>query len=461
MDAPSFSLGIDLDDESEFRTPTINNLPPFTSPDSSGLHTTRDGEDLGPQVADSDPEPETYPSRQVFKRLKRGLNIEKSSTSNRESEPLSRTNGGDDDIEEFSSQEGLRGANAPTSTQYNSVCGSSKVSLHGHGVLTSQSTSQWNVRKRAQPLDAPVSDGLGTIHSRSIFPKLTVSPLRRFQLLDSDSDDPSVSEDACRGADRNDLSSNGQEPSTNSKKKKESVGMPRIDDLWKNFRPNSYHISTPALDDVCEEYFHSVKNNDVTQENPSKRSSIEDKSFHQSTNTSQNYEQCWDFAEPLPSAHKYFFHNDPRIQRLVRRRLPNFFPLGTVNKGEQASASVIDYVSQFSNKEASKRGGTQKIIGKQSSGRKNKSKQLQTEENLPSEGWVDPKKNTAIPKDAGRRRVQAQGQSAGSWYTSPEGRKVYVTKNGQELTGQIAYRQYKKDSGGKFGKSKKKKNTKK
>lgn len=109
MDAPSFSLGIDLDDESEFRTPTINNLPPFTSPDSSGLHTTRDGEDLGPQVADSDPEPETYPSRQVFKRLKRGLNIEKSSTSNRESEPLSRTNGGDDDIEEFSSQEGLRG----------------------------------------------------------------------------------------------------------------------------------------------------------------------------------------------------------------------------------------------------------------------------------------------------------------------------------------------------------------
>lgn len=41
-----------------------------------------------------------------------------------------------------------------------------------------------------------------------------------------------------------------------------------------------------------------------------------------------------------------------------------------------------------------------------------------------SEGWVDPKSSSSIPKDAGKRRVRANGQAAGHWFTSPEGRKV-------------------------------------
>ncbi|GLT59384.1 hypothetical protein SLA2020_322050 [Shorea laevis] len=114
---------------------------------------------------------------------------------------------------------------------------------------------------------------------------------------------------------------------------------------------------------------------------------------------------------------------------------------------------------QFCNGETSKQKATQKISSQNcSTSRRNKSKKPMAEDVLhSSEGWVDPKSSAAVPKNAGKRRVHANGQSAGHWYTSPEGRKVYVTKTGQELTGQIAYRHYRKESGARRRKTKKKK----
>lgn len=38
--------------------------------------------------------------------------------------------------------------------------------------------------------------------------------------------------------------------------------------------------------------------------------------------------------------------------------------------------------------------------------------------------WMTPKNCTAIPKDAGKRRVHASGHQSGHWFTDQNGRKV-------------------------------------
>lgn len=121
----------------------------------------------------------------------------------------------------------------------------------------------------------------------------------------------------------------------------------------------------------------------------------------------------------------------------------------------------FDFRGQFDNGEASKTKGVPKGYVNGSTSRKNRSKNFVDGETFnASEGWVDPKnvssfsggksnrkkatkRNstksstsnvsanwvepkscTSMPKDAGKRRVQASGQSAGHWFTGSDGRKV-------------------------------------
>lgn len=419
-------------------------------------------EELGPDVMDSDREPGPGPTR-VLRRLRRGPATQKSKVRKVELEGFCCDHG-DDDIEEFSSQEDFGVRDAKVSTQFTSVCSSSKVPLKGCGVLTSQSPSLLKGNKKEQASSiASVSSSLETGHSGLMFPKLTISPLRRFQLIDSDSDEASISTDASGKTQKTDSSSKKQQPTTSERKNKTLLGKHRNEDLWKDFCPiKSYPVQTPVLDEMCNEYFQSLQDNkNKAHKLQSNLQTGDSTRFHQDPNSMVDFQQCWNLADPLPPAHHYFFHEDLRIQRLVHSRLPYFFPLGIVNnKGNQLiTESAIDYMSQF-NREASRKQGTQRTNSEKSSTRgRNKSKKSNAGEvSLASEGWLDPKSSTAIPKDAGKRRVHASDQGGGHWYTSPEGRKVYISKNGQELSGQIAYRHYKKDSGG-FRRSKKKINT--
>ncbi|KAJ7960764.1 Rho GTPase-activating protein [Quillaja saponaria] len=342
-----------------------------------------------------------------------------------------------------------------------------------------------------------------------MFPKLT-SSLPRFQLIDSDSDDLSVTDNVSREAHKVDSPSKiqkfhlGSSLPSNGHNRRESTKK-ETEDLRKYFCPTKkFHIPTPALDEVCEEYFHTTKS--VAQK-PSGVSVSNKESFHGIINSCQQDEQLWDLSDPRPPAHLYFFHDDPRIQKLVRDRLHNFSPLGVVDKvNQQPNASIIDYMRQFSNGEASKRQGIQRSCVEKSSRRgRNKSKDLnvgdwiEPKNLLPvidaesskqkstrrnsvkkssrkgitksdklnsannfcaSDNWVDPKSCANIPKDASKRRVQASGQSVGHWYTASDGKRVYVNKSGQEFTGQIAYRHYRKESGVRFRKSKQKANAK-
>lgn len=488
-DPPSFSLGLDLGLDSE----------PQIAPDKHPTQTPAPhDEDFGPEVMDSDPESRPEPPR-ILKRLRRGP-----TTTPTTKTPSPRAV--DDDIEDFSSEDDfLKDAHPPS--QYQSMYSSSKIPLHGSGVLTTKSSSQLNTRKRKQVSDTSASASLEMNRSELIFPRLTQSPLRMFQLIDSDSDDlPSCDNVSGEVRKIGQFSTGRQSNSDHSatlseQKRKESANINQTEDLWKDFCPTkSFGIPTPAFDEVCEEYFQSLKDKNVPQR-PSYVGSSNNDGHHGNI---QNDEQVWDSDDPLPPAHHYFFHHDPRIQNLVRNRLPNFSPLGVINnrKYQQPNASAIDYMRQFNNEEASKRQATQKLNVEKSSTRgRNKLKKSNTEHVvLASGGWMDPKQNATqkininrstkgrsksrkshakevsqapgswvepksharTPKDAGKRRVQANGESAGHWFTNSDGRKVYINRSGQELTGQSAYRQYRKESGaGGFRKSKKKASTKK
>ncbi|CAL0317479.1 unnamed protein product [Lupinus luteus] len=356
---------------------------------------------------------------------------------------------------------------------------------------------------------------MDTGQSALLFPKFTSSPLRRFQLIDSDSDDP-VGEDVSAPHKIDPSSkcaaySQSKPVNSSEKSRKMPFDMKRGQGLLKYFSPlKNFSIPTPALNEVCEEYFRSAKDKEVENSGIDISESHHERYFGVNSSC-QKDQQLWESSGPLPPAHRYFFHEVSRIQQLVRRRLCNFSPLGVNRVNQQPNVSHIDYMGQFGCTSASKMHETQKGFVNNSLRRENKSSNLTVEETFDASGgwvdpkisspfsngessrqkttkrnsksnvskgkkkthkttssnvsctstnWVEPKRCSNMPKDAGKRRVQASAQSSGHWYTS-DGRKVYVSKSGQELTGRNAYKQYRKESGAGFKKSKAKTSAKK
>lgn len=184
-----------------------------------------------------------------------------------------------------------------------------------------------------------------TISNKLVFPDLHISPLRKFQLIDSDSDELSPSEVPKKVVNQVDFPSKERESGPSEveaaaelNKTKASVRMSQAEDLWKDIHSEkTFHVPTPAFDEVCEEYFRSVKDKNDFQNC--------DKSCHETSKFSKNnVQQC--VSGPLAPAHNYYNHKDPRIQKLVRARFPNFLPLGTGNHQGQKklNACTIDYM---------------------------------------------------------------------------------------------------------------------
>lgn len=218
------------------------------------------------------------------------------------------------------------------------MCRSSKLSLPKQGVLSTQSS-----KKRKDVTNTPSLSNVDRNNKNLMFPKLIVSPLRKFQLIDSDSDFDDLVGDGCANVtDDKRGSSSKSRPHENVSREEEirsgvQASMSKKDDLWSDFcLDKKIPIPTPAFDEVCEEYFKSSKDtNNYSTHKASNQSNI-----------NRNHEQQVNLGAPLPPAHSYFFHDDIRIRNLVRERLPNFFPLMTANiKGsDQCNASVIDYM---------------------------------------------------------------------------------------------------------------------
>ncbi|CAA0383097.1 unnamed protein product [Arabidopsis thaliana] len=451
IEPPSFSLGFDLDAASDLQSEIHQN------PSSTGDQLIGDGDnepELGLTVSDSDRELEPDFTSPVLKRLRRGINPNKCSVKDDRSVAVEDR---DDDIEEFSSPEDFP-TDAPASTRSHFSSCSSRVPLHGSGVLSNQPSISRGKRKQSD-VQASAASGISSV--ASLFQMSSRSPLRRFQLLDSDSEDdhPSTSRDLSGATKKHDSFSKNQPSIASKPKRKEPGSIPCIKDLWKDFSPASSKIQTPAFDDVCQDYFISIKTTSTAQKQSSAVASSSNSGNHNLTGFQQT-ELFHDFSHPSPPSHRFFLHSDPRIRNLARQRLPNFFPLGIVNDREsQREVFLVDYMNQFGSKGSSKAGDSSSKSCRRGKTKSKVSKSQESAHN--SEGWLNPKTRAAAPKDAGKRRVSADSGSAGHWFRSPEGRKVYISKSGQEFSGQSAYRCYKKENGVGFKKSRKKRQPKK
>ncbi|KAF5202102.1 Rho gtpase-activating protein [Thalictrum thalictroides] len=372
-------------------------------------------------------------------------------------------------------------ADGHSKLQKHSACKRSEFAANGFIPLSKQFSSKLKARLNTQASNASTVTSMEASSSKTMFPKLTISPLRRFMLVVSDTDDSSSSEDSFEDAKKVDISASKRPRNTNNtltinqQKGKNVTGdtKPETEDLWKDFgSQKGVNIQTPALDEFCQEFFTSAKGKNTERDKDKNIYVTSSKLCDQKKCISENAELYKSLDHPLPSAYKYFYHDDPRIQRLVRQRLPNFFPLGVNTENPQSQAAEIDYMFQFSQREPTSR--NQSLAENSRMGGKNL-RQLHHKDLTEAPGsWVNPKgranakKNAGKsqgrvagcssvgPKNAGKRRVRAEGCSSGSWFTGEDGKKVYVTKTGKELTGQMAYRHYRRESGIAFKKSRKK-----
>ncbi|KAK4778469.1 hypothetical protein SAY86_005997 [Trapa natans] len=405
---PSFSLGIDFDSP-----PPSPNLHHFDqSPDYGG-----DDEDIR---STEDPPP-------TLRRLQRGIRVIPTPEACIPSFKF------EDDIEEFSSEEYAK----KPSSQYGSLCGSSKLPLHRPFCTATASCDQLNSAKRRLPSYGVGSSSQQASCNRQLKDSTASSPVRKFVLIDSDSDDPSITEH-CYGEE----ATKADFPT--KRKLAASPSEPENEDLWKHFLPmKSFNVPTPAFDEVCNEYFLSAKDKLNKNQKPSSCSSLGDDVICLQQRTSEKTSQ----NHLLPS-HQYFLHSEMRIQNLVQSRWPHFFPIGGNNEElRHLNTSAVDYMGQFNNGDSHR--------NKKVSKGKAKSRASNVQEHSSVENWLNPESSVSVPTNVGKRRVSAN-VSAGHWYTGADGRKVYVTANGQELTGSAAYRSYRKESGVGFKKSRKK-----
>lgn len=226
-------------------------------------------------------------------------------------------------------------------------CGT-KLSLHGRVVVTKQPATE-PCRKRKQDLDAPSTSSVAKM-GKSVFSEVVMSPLRRLEILDSDSDDMSDSGDV--GVHGSGIKlTNGRKSNLScsaaagGEKGDPSAQFPQKVDLWKDFHPEeTCTVATPVLDEFCKEYFRAPK---ATKTGTDAVRGFCQTQIGENKSAGAGVEklQKTDPGHALPAAHCYFFHHDLRIRNLVQSRLCHFQPLFPVINAanQQHNGSVIDY----------------------------------------------------------------------------------------------------------------------
>ncbi|XP_066346323.1 uncharacterized protein [Miscanthus floridulus] len=369
-------------------------------------------------AGDRQPEP-TLPEVTQLKRLRKGpapphlapspppLKVPGQPTV--EASPVMSENGArtavgswEDEIEDWTTDEDRPVRDVPPSVGSCSTSSNSKFSLLNHGVLMTQSATKANRSKFTQTPNTSASISLEESCTKKLLPKITVSPMRKIYLLDSDTDaDDDHNQNKAKTLQQN------TKPQGRSTVLKSAATM---NDNW----------ATPALDEFCNEYFKSPKDAEFSQQKEGNTSQPKNSGHFQQQMSSSGAE-----LDDGPPAMHYLFHPDPRVGNLFRNRLQHFVPIGagSTRGNEQNRAESLR--RRFSSSAAA------------------------------NDDWVTPGR-ISVPTDASKRRVHASGSHLGSghWFTDDSGRKVYVSKNGQELTGRNAYRQYRKESGRGFGRKK-------
>lgn len=189
---------------------------------------------------------------------------------------------------------------------------SSKVSLRNQGVLTSQSTTKMKTKKMAPNYVSSTLSNLEKSDRTKLLPKLTISPLRKIHVLDTDSDSDNYSD---FGFDQK------KNEAKMGKKQKEKTSM-----------------TTPALDEFCKEYFRSDNGLNAPLKMDEPGTSVCSSRVFDPVEFTKDFEDILpkegsssEFSNDGLPCYKYFFHNDARISTLVKERLLHFTPIGIVN----------------------------------------------------------------------------------------------------------------------------------
>lgn len=425
-DAPSSSLSIS-DDDFLVGGQHHERLKPQASPRIPSSLSIEDEDDDFFLAGDRQPEP-TLPQVTQLKRLRKGPVPPHLAPSppppkvpgqpTMEASPVITEDAArgavgswEDEIEDWTTDEDRPVRDVPPSVGSCSTSSNSKFSLLNRGVLMTQSRTKASTSKFTQTPNTSASISLEESCTKKLLPKITVSPMRKIYLLDSDTDaDDDYSQNKAKSMQQN------SKPQMNSTVQKSGAMM---SDNW----------ATPALDEFCKEYFESRKDAGFSQPkegNTHYKASQPKNSGHLQQQASSSGGE----VDDGPPAMQYLYHPDPRVGDLFRNRLQHFVPIGagsTIANEHNRAKSLRSCRRQSSSSAAA------------------------------TDDWVTPGR-VSVPTDASKRRVHASGTHSGSghWFTNDSGRKVYISKNGQELTGRDAYRQYQKESGRGFNRYKKK-----
>ncbi|KAJ6821028.1 uncharacterized protein M6B38_394870 [Iris pallida] len=181
--APSFSLGFDFDDEEEEQ-------PPLPNPSPNRREGFDSDETLDPDQEQEEEEEEAEP-----------LPRAPSPSRYQAAEAGPTTVGGEDcSGRRYRGPLLARGTSAARHKKNNrspflqsrASCGTSNFSLHSCVVVSSQAANKLKSAKITPASNASTSASFEASTSNNSFPRLTVTPLRKIHLLDSDLDDPST-----------------------------------------------------------------------------------------------------------------------------------------------------------------------------------------------------------------------------------------------------------------------------
>lgn len=200
-------------------------------------------------------------------------------------------------------------ADVPPSVGSCSTSSNSKFSLLNRGVLMTQSATKANRSKFTETPNTSAPTSLEESCTKKLLPKITVSPMRKIYLLDSDTDaDDNHNQNKAKTLQQN------RKPQGSSTVLKSGAMM---NDNW----------ATPALDEFCNEYFKSPKDAGFSHQkegNTHYKVSQPKNSGHFQQQTSSSGAELDDG----PPAMHYLFHPDPKVGNLFRNRLQHFVPIG-------------------------------------------------------------------------------------------------------------------------------------
>lgn len=218
-------------------------------------------------------------------------------------------------------------ADVPPSVGSCSTSSNSKFSLLNRGVLMTQSATKANASKFTQTPNTAASISLEESCTKKLLPKITVSPMRKIYLLDSDTDaDDDHNQSKAKTLQQN------KKPQGSCSVLKSGATM---NDNW----------ATPALDEFCNEYFKSPKGAGFSQQKEGNTSQPKStRHFQQPTSSSGTK------LDDGPPAMQYLFHPDPRVGDLFRNRLQHFVPIGagSTRGNEQNRAESLGRCTSWS-----------------------------------------------------------------------------------------------------------------